>query len=173
MDRPAPTPAEARQGREMDCAPDFHQAKELAERAHASMLEHGVPPSPRNFTVWYQHHTGHIAELSATIHQMIEHGQVFTPERNDDLYARFVAHDDAHLDSIQQVSDTLSSMLSRMMSYIEAAAGDTQAYNARLDSFSERLESKPTLDGLKTIVSDLVAETQRVIQRNRSMENQL
>jgi diguanylate cyclase len=156
----------------MESGRDFLHAKQLAERALSAMIEQRVPPTPRNYSVWYAHHTGHVGELSTTIRQMIQHGQEFTPERNDDLYSRFVAQD-THLDSMQHASDHLHSTLSRMMSYLEAAAGDTRAYNARLDQYSEQLEGKPTLDGLKAIVSDLAAETQRVVQQSRRLEDQL
>jgi len=156
----------------MSSGHDFLKSRQLAEGALSAMLEHRIPPTPRNYAVWYAHQTGQLVELSTTIRQMLDHRQEFTPERNDDLYTRFLAQD-AQLDSMQQASDQLHSALTRMMSYIEAAAGDTRAYNERLGEYSERLEGKPTLEGMKGIVTNLAAETQRIVEQSRRLEDQL
>jgi diguanylate cyclase len=151
---------------------DFSAVKRLAERALTSMLEHRVPPTPRNYSVWYAHATGRMIELSRTIELMLEHGQEFTAERNDDLYAQFIASD-PQLASLLQAGESFTSTLSRVLDYIEAASDDTRAYNNRLDEYTERLVGKPTLDGLRGIVAELAGETRRVLDQNRRLEDQL
>jgi diguanylate cyclase len=156
----------------MDGGRNLLQSTQLAERAIAAMTRHAVPPTPRNYAVWYAHVTGHLPELSTMIEQMIAGGQAFTPEQNDDLYVRFVAHD-TQLDSLQQASDQLHSTLSRMMSVIESATGDTSSYNDRLGAYSERLQSGPTREALTSILAELATETQSVLARSRRLEDRL
>jgi diguanylate cyclase len=150
---------------------EFLDAKQLAEQAVAAMVRHRVPPTPHNYAVWYAHVAGSVGELSAAIEQTIASGGDFTADRNEQLHKEFIAEDD--LESVQRAGEHLSSTLSKMMSYIEAAAGDTRAYNARLDAYSEKLGAKPTLEGLKQIVGDLAAETGRVLDQSRRLESQL
>jgi diguanylate cyclase len=151
---------------------EFFQAKPLAERALALMLRYEVPPTPRNYAVWYAHAAGQLADLSSTIELMIAHAEEFTPERNDALYARFIGSD-PELNTLQQAGEHLNSTLSRIITYLEESTGETRTYNERLDEYSERLEAKPGLDGLRDIVTELASETQRVLDTGRRLEDQL
>src|SRR3546814_7060607 len=46
---------------------DLHQAAELAHAAVASMTRFSIPPTPINFTIWYEYHAGRDPALSRAV----------------------------------------------------------------------------------------------------------
>lgn len=156
----------------MDTNHDFSKARSLAEAALAAMLRNQVPPTPRNFTLWYSHVSGAMPDLSRTLEILISNHQEFTVERNEELFHRFVGSD-SQLAVLQQTGDQLQQAMSQILNYVETARGDAQAYGRTLDSYSTQLSETPDIERLPTIVAGIVAETQRVTARNELLESQL
>lgn len=158
----------------MDSSEDFQRTREIAEAALAAMLRHQVPPSPRNYRLWFLHLGGGNPELSRTIEILISNGQEFTAERNDELCRRFLEAED-ELAAIQQTGERLQKAVSQVMSYVDAASGAARDYGRRLGDYSVRLsqEGDETSEALPAIVADLLAETQRVAARNDQLESRL
>ncbi|MEK9970232.1 MAG: hypothetical protein VW600_13925 [Ferrovibrio sp.] len=46
---------------------DLHQAAEYAHAAVASMTRFSIPPTPINFTIWYEYHAGRDPAKSRSI----------------------------------------------------------------------------------------------------------
>src|SRR4051812_48282944 len=79
---------------------DTQRARAFAEAALAAMARHNVPPSPRNYTVWYTHVAGENPELSRTLEILISNGQEFTDAQNEHLYQQFFVSDVEAIDLI-------------------------------------------------------------------------
>jgi diguanylate cyclase len=151
---------------------EFEQAMHAAETAVRAMREHAVPPTPRNFTVWYAHAAGSQPDLSRTLQILISNHQEFTDERNEELYNRFF-NADLQAEVVQDTSEKLHTALSEALRYLEHATGRTQEYGAKLDAYSAQLDQSQSLDRLRTVVTGLMAETGRVAEQNKQLEMQL
>ena len=68
--------------------PVEHSVRVLRE-ALPIMTEHGVPPIPQNYLVWYEYISATNYELRAEIARLIEEQQTFTPNLCRELFERF------------------------------------------------------------------------------------
>jgi diguanylate cyclase len=151
---------------------DFTKAKDFAKAALAAMVRHAVPPTPRNYSLWYAHVSGSTPDLSRTIETMVSNKQDFTAERSEELFHRFVGSD-SQLAVLRQTGDQLEQAVSQILNYVETARGDAQAYGRTLDTYTTQLGETPAIGNLPTIVAGIVAETQRITARNELLESQL
>jgi diguanylate cyclase len=156
----------------MDRSEEFRKTKPIAEATVAAMLRHGVPPTPSNYMLWYAHVAGTVPELSRTIEILVSNNQEFTPARNEELFQRFFGNDGA-LAAIQRTGDQLQQSVARVLQHIAAAGGEAREYGKTLDSYSSQIDEAKDAGRLRSIVSGLVEETQRVAARNALLESQL
>ena len=156
----------------MTQADDFRQAKELADLALANMAGHAVPPTPENYAVWYAYATGLLPELKRTIDILISNRQEFTPALNNELYSRF-CDTGRHFNLLQETGGRLQYAVDQVMRFVKAASGDASAFGKTLDEYSSDLGGTPGDEELRALVSGLILETQRMAERNRSLEDRL
>jgi diguanylate cyclase len=156
----------------MNEADEFRQAKAFSEKALAAMIAQGVPPTPENFTVWYSYATGLVPELRRAIDVMIANQGEFNQTVNSELFSRF-CNSAEHFNLMQETGDKLHNAANQLVHYIQAASGDTRAFGKTLDKYSTELGTAPGGDKLRTMVSGLLGETQRVAERNRTLETKL
>jgi diguanylate cyclase len=156
----------------MNEADELRQAKAFSEKAFAAMTAHGVPPTPENFTVWYAYAVGLVPDLKRAIDLMIANQDAFSQTVNSDLYNRF-CNIGEHFNLLQETGDGLYHAADQLIHYVKTASGDTQAFGKTLDRYSTELGAAPGGDKLRTMVSGLILETQRVAERNRILEAQL
>jgi diguanylate cyclase len=156
----------------MKDADEFRQAKGLSDKALAAMTAQSVPPTPENYTVWYSYVTGLVPELKRAIDVMIANQGEFSQIVNSELYSRFCSAGE-HFNLMQETGDKLHHAADQLIHYIKTATGDTRAFGKALDKYSTELGAGPNGDRLKTMVSGLILETQRVAERNRTLETQL
>jgi len=153
-------------------ADDFRQAKGVAETAAASMQAHGVPPTPENYAVWFAYATGMVPELKKTIDILISNQQEFTAALNAELYSRF-CDTGRHFNLLQETGGRLQFAVDQVMRYVKSASGDAVAFGKTLDQYSADFGATGGDEQLRALVSGLILETQRVAERNRSLENRL
>jgi diguanylate cyclase len=151
---------------------DHEQATRAAETAMQAMRRHEVPPTPRNYTVWYAHAAGSQPDLSRTIDILISNSQEFTEERNEELYNRFF-NADIQTELIQATGDKLHTALSEALHFLRQATGRTEEYGAKLDAYSAQLDQSSSLDRLRAVITGLMTETRRVAEQNEQLEMQL
>ena len=156
----------------MGRAEDFRQAGGFAEAALAGMVANLVPPTPENFAVWYAYATGVVPELKQTVDVLISNKEEFTKALNGELYQRF-GDSGPHLNLLQETGDRLQYSIDHVMRHLKTASGDTKAFGQTLDSYSDKLGASPGGDELSAVVSGLILETQRVAERNRSLQERL
>jgi diguanylate cyclase len=147
-------------------------ALRCGEQALAGMRRHAVPATPRNYAVWYAYAAGSAPELTRTINILISNNQEFTEARNDELFARFIA-DDPECGLLKRTGDQLHETMTRVLGFIEQATGNTRAYGDSLEGYSARLGEDGGLERLRETVTSLIAETERVVAENRSLERKL
>src|SRR4051794_15246310 len=93
---------------------NVERAREIAATALAAMEANGIPPSPRNYAVWFTHAAGAAPELSGTLEAMIGSKEAFTRQRNDELFVRFIAAE-AQASSMQEVGKRLHKSIGKVL----------------------------------------------------------
>ncbi len=153
-------------------ADDFRQAKTYSEAAFCGMLAHEVPPTPENYMVWYAYATGLLPELKRTIDILISNNQEFSPALNAELYNRY-CDTGRHFNVLQETGGRLQHTVEQIARFLKSASGDANAFGQTLDQYSSDLGGTAGDDELRALVSGLIIETQRVAERNRSLEDRL
>jgi len=150
---------------------EFERSRSFGEAALKAMLDHEVPPTPQNYAVWFCYADGTVPELKKTIDILISNKQAFNPDLCTELYARFF---DAtgQLGILQNTGGRLRQIVDQVRRQVDSATGDVNAFGRSLDDFSTAIGDSGN-DGLHGLVTSMVAETQRVAERNRSLEERL
>jgi diguanylate cyclase len=150
---------------------EFETTKSLAEAALAAMLRHAVPPTPRNYALWYAHVSGAAPELSRTLDILISNQVLFTTAQNEGLLDHFLGPD-LSLTALEQ-TERLQQAVAQLVGHVETATGTARAYGQSLRDYSTQLAGGDRSDKLPDIVAGLLAETQRVAARNEQLESRL
>lgn len=155
-----------------DTVTDPHAARGLAARALAAMAGHGVAPTPRNYAVWFTYVSGRSPGLVHTIDEIAAAGHGFNQAKLDELFARYLA-EEAQKEVYTRAERRLQEALTRLLSKLGEATGQTRAYSERLDAWSAELDSAPDGDRLRELLAEIATDTQRVLEKNDVLEQQL
>jgi diguanylate cyclase len=150
---------------------EFDTTKSVAEAALAAMLGHAVPPTPRNYALWYAHVSGAAPDLSRAVDTLISSQVPFTAAQNEDLLDRFLGPD-LSLNALEQ-TERLQQAVAHLAGHVETATGTARAYGQSLRDYSTQLAGGDSPKKLTDIVAGLLAETQRVAARNEQLESRL
>src|SRR5215469_2094798 len=60
-----------------------------AQSALAMIARLGIPPTPQNFSVWYEYHDNSNPDLRRTIDVLLSNHREFDEELLDEIYERF------------------------------------------------------------------------------------
>src|SRR3974390_960563 len=71
------------------------QIRGIADAAWQSMLAYAIPPTPRNYEVWFAFCSAEKPLLNQRLDAILQSGQAITPGLLDQLYREFFA---AHVD---------------------------------------------------------------------------
>jgi diguanylate cyclase len=151
---------------------DSTAAREHADNALAEMARLGVPPTPRNYAVWFAHVAGHSAELTRAIEETDAAGGCFSAARLDDLFARHVAAE-AQKDLYKSAGRRLQEAVGQMIERLGEANGSARAYSERLGAWSAELDATQSLARLREMLGEIAADTRRVLEKNELLERQL
>jgi diguanylate cyclase len=150
---------------------EYDRSRDFGTAALKAMHDHEVPPTPQNYAVWYTYVDGTVPELKRTIDILLSNRQPFSPDQNAALYARFF---DAagQLGILHNAGGRLRQIVDQVRRQVDSAAGEANAFGRTLDDFSTAIGDGQAPD-IHALVGDLVSETQRVAERNRSLEERL
>src|SRR5688500_19854281 len=98
-------------------AAELREARTMADMALAAMARHKVPPSPRNYSVWFAHFGGRQPELSRAIEEATDAKQPFTTEFLDELFVKYIAREaQSHLvqQSARRLQRTVQHLLQQL-----------------------------------------------------------
>ncbi|WP_298726703.1 GGDEF domain-containing protein [uncultured Ferrovibrio sp.] len=151
---------------------DLHQAAEFAHAAVASMARFSIPPTPVNFTIWYEYHAGRDPALSHAIDALLASNRPFTPEVTLQLYEEFL-NPARMLRASRETTEKLQEAMDELRAYIGAAEQDTRTYGDKLEHFSDKLDNHPAAPSMGALVSAMLQETRVMQQRNQSLEERL
>lgn len=156
----------------MEYSENTEKAKELAGKAMQSMDQFEVPATPRNFAVWYTHHSGHFPDLSKALEPLIRAKKPLTDEQSLEIYDRFFGGSDES-EVLQEASEKISDSVMEVMGLISDATRGASEYGDSLQENLGQLGEQTGLEGIKGIVESIVEETRKVQKQNEALEAKL
>lgn len=151
---------------------DLHQAAEYAHAAVASMTRFSIPPTPINFTIWYEYHAGRDPALSRAIDALLSTGAGFTPETTLQLYEEYL-NPARMLRASRETTEKLQEAMDELRHFIGTAEQDTRAYGEKLEDFSDSLDKHGHAPAFGSLVGAMLQETRTMQERNQSLEERL
>lgn len=146
---------------------------EYAARAMASMQEYRIPPTPKNFRVWYNYHADRPVGLRRALDVVIANHQMFTAKTNRDIYEQFFGPDDQQI-SLTDIASRLEETMSQVQAFVGNAEDDTKAYGQALENFTGQMTvNVKNSTRLTSLISNLISDTKEMQVQTRTLEERL
>lgn len=143
---------------------DFDFATTIADRANGLMAQHGVPPTPDNFSVWFYYAMGGSLTLKKTIDILIANKRKFDSATNRDLYITYV---NPHSSTSGDFPEQLRGVIDSAKDFLATAISDNRNQMETLGEVSS--QCKPTADP-RPIIERLVKELSQATTRSSALE---
>jgi len=145
---------------------DFDYATSMADRAIRFMSQHGVPPTPDNFAVWFYYAMGGSLTLKKTIDILIANKRKFDSTINRDLYVTYVQpHSDRS--TTEHFPEQLRGVIDSAKNFLATAISDNRTQMETLGEVSS--QCKPTTDP-RPIIETLLKELSHATSRSSALE---
>jgi diguanylate cyclase len=149
------------------------QIKALAEAALKAMATHSVVPTPQNYALWYAYVAKTKPELQRGMDTVIAQRKPFTEELSAELTKRYLADSDISIDMLE-TGGRLHTVIEQVRRFLDDQAGDIGNFGQTLDTFTSAIgKSPPPAHQMRTLIADLVSETQVMAERNQTLETRL
>lgn len=167
-----PMPSEATMVLNAPAAPPKpgNAALAFAHAAIASMMRHGIRPTPMHFAVWYDYHSSEHPMVRRVLDTFISNGRTVDERLMYEVHDRFYrtgGETQGFLDASRDIQSTLQSVVSQ----VSEAGSNATRYSSSLQSFSGALSSPPP--NLPGMVIRLAEETDQLSRRCDLLGNQI
>lgn len=151
---------------------DFDRARSFANQALDAMATRRVPPTPQNFSVWFAFVSGGYPELTRAVEILDSNRAEYTPERNAELYERLVG-DTRSANQLREAGERISAAVTAALDLIQRAGLGTKKYGEKLDHVTETIDETLDPAALKSVVEQILGDTQRMIAHNDEVSGKL
>jgi diguanylate cyclase len=135
------------------------------------LLRDGLPPTPRNYAVYYEYCSGRNFALSNACDQLVAEGKM-SQQFCDEFYYKYILVD-IEGDFVRDADRTFDNELKKVLGLIVASAKSTDQFGENLDSFSGELSRADSLGALRVSVEKIARETQNVAFQNEKLRKEL
>ncbi len=154
------------------------QAKEFAMGALERMVSLGIKPNPQNFTIWYVYLSGRDPSFVRHIDSMIANKEPFDETQCADLYAAVLrssgeGKEGTREAAIDAVGADLERAIAETTEILKKAGTATERYGETLEGVDGALQSAGSTEQIQTVVANLVEQTRRMADQNRSANERL
>jgi len=155
----------------MTLPPDLDHTKALAARTMERMHDFDVPPTPRNFEIWYAHVAFGDVELSKSLDQVFAHGGAWTEDTAATLHIRYFAPPEAA--PLAAAGASLSTEIASILRTVAQAGQQTASYGQALDVVTGQMDRGLDAGMLQAVVHQLTAATRSMRSRTEALQTQL
>ncbi len=135
------------------------------------MLVDGVPPTPRNYSVYYEYASGRNFDLNDAYDKAAARGKI-TQQLCDEFFYKYVVSD-TEKNFLEGANKVLNEELAKVLSLLNASAQGTDRFEENLDIFSGKLQNADSVEILREAVKKITEETQLVTEQNEKLQEEL
>ncbi|HFD92560.1 MAG TPA: GGDEF domain-containing protein [Gammaproteobacteria bacterium] len=146
-------------------------AAELLRLALPLLLQYGIPPTPRNYAVWYEYVAESNQPLRQAIDEIIGQGGEFNDDINADLYQTYLASDKEK--EIENLRSELQRLINESSTEISGATDEASRYQTRLEGHAQRLVRGLDSEKVLHIIDALNEETSAMVETNGQLQQKL
>jgi diguanylate cyclase len=145
---------------------DFDYATTVANRANRFMSLHRVPPTPENFSVWFNYAMGASPALRKTIDILIANKRKFDSVINHELYVTYVDPQSDH-STTNGFPEQLHAVISNAREFLSSAIADNRM---QIESLGEVSLQFQTTSDPQPIIERLAEELSHATTRASGLE---
>ena len=150
---------------------EIHKADMWSRQALVRLARDGLPPSPRNYAVYYQYASEETPALNAAYDALIKRGKI-TQQLCDDLYEKYFVID-SEISFFKEANSIIDGELKKVLELISASAKGTNQFGENLDAFSGKLADASSIDALRGAVGKIAEETRVISAQNQKLQEDL
>ena len=148
------------------------QSAAFSKEALRLIEEKRLPPTPRNYEVWYAYASRQNYQLTEALDVTISQDKKLNQTEIDKLYQDHLAGPET-ASKVEEVTQKMSGEIEQVMESIQTASGNTAAYSESLQRVAEKLDNVVDDKALKLVVETLAVATNEMDQNNKQLEEQL
>ncbi len=156
----------------MEKPDSLEHALEIAGKALTAMDGQQVPPTPPNFTVWYNYHTGRFPDLTRSLDVLVQSRRPFTPDLNQQLHDQFFGHE-REVNALRETGQQIETALATVLDILGDADKGADRYGEALQALSGELAHASAATEVRSLAAGVLDETRRMQQQNRALHEQL
>lgn len=151
---------------------DIEFATEWSERALRLMAQHGIPPAPDNYSVWFRYASGRVPELNQEIDGRIASALPIDLDTTVSLQKKYLTEDKL-ADVTLNTGARLNTELDQILKIIEESVGNSTALGTTVREASEGLTSQSSASDVRKAVEAIVNASRKMEQRSTELEEHL
>lgn len=146
-------------------------ASELLRFALPLIMQNGVPPTPKNYTIWYEYVAGNNKSLVAAIDDLIKKQAVFSDQINSELYSNYIACEQEK--EIEHLRSELQKILHESEEHISDATDEASRYKTKLEGHAAHLSTGLDSNKILRVIDALSSETKGMVETNTGLQSTL
>ncbi len=144
------------------------RAQEVAVMALERIEKEKLLPTPNNYELWFYFYQGD-PEIVRAIN---EHVGAFDEVSCQRLYQKHLSPE-AREDEVQKITEQMQKSITEIAAVLNSVKASTTEYGTSLGAATKEIAGAKTLSDLTRVVSDIVADTKKVVQHSQNLEIQL
>jgi diguanylate cyclase len=144
--------------------------KACGRLAYGSLERLGIVPSPDNFAIWYEYHSGLNPELRHLVDTLQSHARRFDEQMMAAIHRKFMAHA-REREAVQQASARMLGMLQEVGSMVGEAGANADRFGAAVRDSSSAFVAGGL--GLPELIQRVQAEARDMAARSETLARHL
>ncbi len=144
-------------------------AARYAADAISKLRDLAIPPTPANFTLWFEYFVGAKSDLRRDLDGLLESGNC-TDDKCYDVFVRYFGQDEAN---VAEAAADIEKTVGNILQHIATAGENATGYRDALSSLTEQLTGTDSVPDVQRAVEDMVAETTTMAARTKDLEDRL
>lgn len=156
----------------MDYSELSDKAAEYMRLALPMMRKHGVPMTPDNYAVWYEHVSGSNAELSEQIQNLIAANPQLTEAQCNSLHDKFFNLEKDRKEVIELRLE-LARLLKEVINFVCSSVAHNDKVNQHLNTLMTKVNRDMTPQQIHEVVDEILNETRMAINNGELLSERL
>lgn len=134
--------------------------------------QHGTPPEPETFRVWYTYASGKSAVLNERIEALIADGSPSAYEITN-LCDEVIEGNQGSSHLQTQANESLQSEMADVQRFIQSYMHSTEQFQGAMDTSSRSLNEASSAADVEVIIALMIRENQRIRSQTKQLSNSL
>lgn len=146
----------------------FTEAHQAAVLALERIEQLGLKPLPQLYELWYRYFQGDPEIVRAVD---THHGELDEVACHK-IYKRYLS-ESARDEAVKKITEQVQTAITEMALMLTTAKAETSEYGSTLEDVQGRMQAARSIEDLGHVVSAIVADTRKMVEKNQALELQL